>query len=190
MNASRALSIIVSVAALASAAGAAEIKTTQGHVEFLAIGKPSAIKIRGKGDKLSSQMQFKDKTLAGKFMFDLSSLDTGIDTRNTHMKEKYLETAKFKDAELNLKSLKLTQDICKEDVKLEKSPFEGTLKLHGVEQPVKGEFDVTSKKGQGHSQVRFNLLITDYKIDIPSYMGIKVTDKVENTIDLDWSCKE
>jgi polyisoprenoid-binding protein YceI len=169
---------------------AGEIKVSQGHVEFLAIGKPSAIKIRGKGDKLQSQLQVKDKSLTGKVTFDLTSLDTGIDTRNEHMKEKYLETGKFKDAELTLKPLTLAEDICKQDVKLEKKNFEGTLKLHGVEQPIKGEFDVTSKKGTGHSQVRFNLLITDYKIDIPTYMGIKVTDKVETTVDLDWACKE
>src|SRR5437868_9273038 len=110
--------------------GAATIEVSKGHVEFLAIGKPSAIKIRGKGDRLQSQLQFnKDKTLTGKVVFDLSSLDTGIETRNQHMKEKYLETGKFRDAELTLKSLSLPQDLCKENVKLEKSPFEGTLKL-------------------------------------------------------------
>lgn len=169
---------------------AGSVSVTNGKVEFLAIGKPSAIKIRGKGEKLESKMQVAGKTLTGQFIFDLSSLDTGIDTRNEHMKEKYLETGKFKTSELTLKSLALGKDICKEDAKIEKSPFEGTLKLHGVEKPVTGEFDVTASKGAGHSQVRFSISITDFNIDIPTYMGIKVTDKVENTIELDWSCKE
>jgi polyisoprenoid-binding protein YceI len=182
--------LIIFALAISAIANASEIKVSKSNVEFLAIGKPSAIKIRGKSTNLDSQLQFKGKTLTGQFTFDLTSLDTGIETRNEHMKEKYLETGKFKTSELKLKSLALTQDLCKDDVKLEKSPFEGTLKLHGQEQPVKGDFDVSAKKGQGHSQVRFKISITDYKIDIPTYMGIKVADQVENTIDLDWSCKE
>ena len=182
--------VIVGSMIVSSFATAATMNVSSTKVEFLAIGKPSAIKIRGKGEKLESKLQLAGKTLTGQFVFDLTSLNTGIDTRDEHMKEKYLETGKFKTAELKLKSLALAQDICKEDVKIEKSPFEGTLNLHGVEKDVTGEFDVKASKGSGHSQVRFNILITDYKIDIPTYMGIKVTDKVENTIDLDWSCKE
>jgi polyisoprenoid-binding protein YceI len=170
-------------------ARAATIQTTKGHVEFLAIGKPSAIKIRGKGEDLKSDLQWKDKQVTGKFTFNLDSLSTGIDLRDTHMKEKYLETGKFKNAELDLKSVALTQDLCKENIKIEKVPFEGTLKLHGVEKPVKGDFDVTSNSGTGISKVRFNTNISDYGIEIPVYLGIKVADQVENTVELDWTCK-
>jgi len=166
----------------------ATIQTNKSNVEFLAIGKPSAIKIRGKSQNLKSQLQWKEKQLNGNFVFDLNSLDTGIELRTNHMKEQYLETGKFKNAELTLKPVALTQDICKESVQLEKIPFEGTLKLHGEEKPVKGEFDIKADKGQGISKVRFDLNITEYKIDIPVYMGIKVADKVENTVELEWTC--
>lgn len=169
---------------------AADVLVSKAKVEFLAVGKPSAIKIRGKGEKLESKLQVTAKTVTGKFLFDLSTLETGIDTRDQHMKEKYLEVGKFKNAELTLSPFKLAKDICKEDVKLEKTSFEGLLNLHGVEKPVKGEFDVTGAKASGHAQVRFSISITDFGIDIPTYLGIKVADKVENTIELDWSCKE
>ena len=172
-----------------SAAQAAIVETTKGHVEFLAIGKPSAIKIRGKGNDLKSDLQVKDNQVSGKFIFNLESLQTGIELRDSHMKEKYLETAKYKNAELSLKPVSLPKDLCKEDLKIEKAPFEGTLKLHGVEKPVTGEFDVTAKGGKGISQVRFNTNISDYSIDLPVYLGIKVADKVENTVELDWTCK-
>lgn len=164
------------------------VQVTKGHVEFLAIGKPSAIKIRGKGDDLKSEVQWKEKQLSGKFKFNLESLDTGIGLRTNHMKEKYLETGKFKNAELELKAIAFTQDLCTESLQLMNTPFEGRFKLHGIEQAVKGEFDVKSEKGKGHTQVRFNLNITDYKIEIPVYLGIKVADQVQNTVDLDWSC--
>lgn len=166
------------------------VQTTKSAVEFLAIGKPSAIKIRGKGQALKSQIQWKEKQLSGSFVFDLDSLDTGIELRTAHMKEKYLEIGKFKNAELILKPLLLVQDICKESVNLEKASFEGTLKLHGVERLVKGEFDLKSNKGQGRTKVRFDLNITDYQIEIPIYMGIKVADRVENTVDLEWTCAQ
>lgn len=172
-----------------SSAQAAVLQTSKGHVEFLAIGKPSAIKIRGKGDDLKSELEWKDKQVTGKFTFNLDSFTTGIDLRDHHMKEKYLETTKFKNAELDLKAVTLAQDLCKDDIKVEKAPFEGTLKLHGVEKPVKGEFDLTSKKGEGHTQARFTVNISDYAIEIPVYLGIKVADQVENTVELNWTCK-
>jgi len=182
------LTMIGLTTAQAATPASTVLQVVKGHVEFLAIGKPSAIKIRGKGEDLKSDVQWKEKQLSGKFVFNLDSLDTGIELRTNHMKEKYLETGKFKNAELELKPTAIAQDPCKESVQLTKAPFEGTLKLHGVEQPVKGEFDVKSEQGKGHTQVRFNSNITDYKIDIPVYLGIKVADQVENTVDLDWSC--
>ena len=179
--------VVSSLAAFAMSAFAADLKLSKGHVEFLAIGKPSAIKIRGKGDALqSSALQFKDGKLSGHFVFDLSSLDTGIDMRNEHMKEKYLEVGKYKNAELELTPLDFAQDICKTDVKQDHTAFAGTLKLHGVEKPVKGEFDMKP----GHSQASFNLNLTDYKIEIPVYLGIKVADQVATTVELDWSCAQ
>lgn len=172
-----------------ASAEAAVLQTTKAHVEFLAIGKPSAIKIRGKGDDLKSDLQWTEGQLSGKFIFNLDSFNTGIELRDSHMKEKYLETGKFKNAELTLKPIALSQDPCKEDLKLEKVPFEATLKLHGVEKPVKGDFDVNSQKGVGQSQVRFQLNNSDFAIEIPVYLGIKVADQVDNTVELNWTCK-
>lgn len=171
-------------------AQAATLQATKSEVEFLAIGKPSAIKIRGKGQDLKSQLQWKDKQLSGSFIFNLDSLDTGIELRTHHMKEKYLETAKYKTAELVLKPLSMAQDPCKDILQVQKASFEGTLKLHGVEKPVKGDFDVKGEKGQGAARVRFDLNITDYQIEIPVYMGIKVADRVENSVDLEWACAQ
>ncbi|HEY8270677.1 MAG TPA: YceI family protein [Pseudobdellovibrionaceae bacterium] len=189
-----ALGAIFTMMGLGVNAGAAPLPVIKGHIEFLAIGKPSAIKIRGKGDDLKSEAQWKEKQLSGKFTFNLESLDTGIELRTNHMKEKYLETGKFsgkfKNAELELKPVALAQDPCKESVKVTQAPFEGTLNLHGVQHPVKGDFDATAEKGKGHAQIRFELNITDYKIEIPVYLGIKVTDQVQNTVDLDWVCAQ
>src|SRR5438046_2728106 len=76
-----------------------------GEVEFLATGRPSALKIRGKikedaKDALTGKLQVTGANVTGTAKLALDMLDTGIDLRNKHMKEKYLETGKFPTAEV------------------------------------------------------------------------------------------
>lgn len=183
------LGLVAPTASLATPPPAVKnLKITKSAVEFLAVGRPSAIKIRGKSQTLESQLQWKNHQLEGLLRFDLNSLDTGIELRTEHMKEKYLETAKHRYAELSLKALPLSAQICKEDLALKKNPFFANLKLHGVERPVQGDFDLTATAGQGRAEVRFDLNISDFQIEIPVYMGIKVADKVEHLVVLEWTC--
>lgn len=167
---------------------AANVNVTKNQVEFLAVGKPSAIKIRGQGQSLKNQLQWSGGKLSGSFHFDLDSLNTGIELRDKHMKEKYLETGKFKTAELQLQPVDLPKELCTSGAGNQHLPFAGTLKLHGIEKPVKGELDLQGGKGQGSATAQFDLNLSDYQIEIPAYMGIKVADRVENKVVLDWVC--
>lgn len=169
-------------------AQAVSLEVTSGQVEFLAIGKPSAIKIRGQGRGLKSDLQWSEGKLTGRLLFDLNSLSTGIELRDQHMKEKYLETGRFSQAEFVLNPVLLKKDLCKEVMPLEKEPFQGTLKLHGVEKTVSGDFDLKSEKDRGRALVRFALNISDYKMEVPIYLGIKITDRIENSVTLEWTC--
>src|SRR3989338_6695806 len=70
-----------------------KLKTSEaGDVRFLAVGKPSMLKIHGKGKILAADFQLEKESLKGSAEVDLNSIDTGIALRNQHMKEKYLET--------------------------------------------------------------------------------------------------
>lgn len=169
---------------------AASLQVHHSEVEFLAIGRPSAIKIRGKGQELKSELQWKEQKLTGFLSFQLNSLDTGIELRTEHMKNQYLEIAKHPTAELTLKPLPLPQNLCQEDIDLNKAYFEATLKLHGVEKDIAGDFDLKAKNGRGQATVRFPIIITDFQIEIPVYMGIKVADKIENLVTLEWACSQ
>jgi polyisoprenoid-binding protein YceI len=152
----------------------------ESRVEFLAIGKPSAIKIRGKGGPLQGHVGVDGNSVSGQIDFDLNSLDTGIGLRNTHMKEKYLQTAQFPKAQLLIKKVSLPVGwLTQLGKKLENLAFDGMLKLHGVEKPIVGVLSLTNSGQAVDGLAQFKVKISDYGIDVPKYAGISVTDEVE-----------
>jgi polyisoprenoid-binding protein YceI len=152
-----------------------------GSVEFHATGHPSAIKIVGKGKSSKGSFTVKEKTVTGSAHFDLASLDTGIETRNTHMKEKYLEIQKFPDAVLTITKMELPKDFVK-DSSFTKLPFTGNLSLHGVEHAVTGLADISRHDSDVTINATFGLKIADYAIALPTFMGITMADDVQITV--------
>lgn len=153
---------------------------TSGKLEFLAIGKPSMIRIKGEGPAPQGTVSIKDKKATGEFKIALQSLTTGIDMRDSHMKEKYLEVQKNPDAILKISDLEVNDLKAGKDL-----PFKGTLLLHGVEKPVSGTYTHEGTETSQKVKAAFNVLLTDHTIEIPSYAGIKVADKVEVKIELE-----
>jgi polyisoprenoid-binding protein YceI len=169
-----------------SAWSAAEAKERQldfsrgeSQVEFVAIGRPSAIKIRGKGGPLAGHLGVTDENVSGTIDMDLNSLDTGLSLRNTHMKEKYLQTAQFPKAQLLIKKVSLPEGWLKAAKKLQDIAFEGLLKLHGVEKLVVGKLNLNCDGKSVDGNAQFKVKITDFGIEVPSYAGITVADEVE-----------
>lgn len=116
-------------------------------------------------------------SLAGELAVDLSSLDTGIDLRNRHLREKYLEVAKgpgFEKAVLKA-------------VTLEQPPvnFSGTtrftaeLTVHGVTKAVAGEARLQPTGAGTRVEATFPLHLPDYEIAKPRYLGVGVKDDVQ-----------
>src|SRR5665213_883380 len=97
--------MILASSAYASSAKPLQFDLHDSKVDFLSIGRPAAIKIHGEGSRLEGKMTIQDRVASGRLIFDLDSLDTDIDLRNRHMKEKYLETGKCKSAELEIEKL-------------------------------------------------------------------------------------
>lgn len=163
-------------------ANAAEktLSKTKGQVHFLAIGKPAMIKIRGTNESLTSNIELSDKTASGSFTLNLKDLNTGIGLRDKHMKEKYLEVDKYPDAILTFKNFSIAAPNSETDQNLV-----GTLKIHGIEKPVSLHAKVkTAASGtQFEGKSEFTVKLSDFNISIPSYMGIKVADQVELTVD-------
>lgn len=144
-----------------------------GRVEFEAIGRPSLLKIRGKGTGPQGSITVKDGKTVGVLSFDMTSLDTGIEVRTRHMKERYLHVDKNPKAVLKLESASQGQ-------------FSGELELHGVKKPVQGTYTVSSEKdGAVALQAEFKLKISDFAIEVPTYAGITISDTTTVQVNVD-----
>lgn len=136
-----------------------------GDVEFLAVGSPGFLKISGKGAKAVGTAAVTDGVATGHFIVALEDLKTGIELRDKHMKEKYLETPKWRDAYLDLDAWKVTDTSTK---------FSGKLTLKGVSKPVFG----TAAFHDGVLRAEFEIDLKDFPVGVPSHLGVTVAEDV------------
>jgi polyisoprenoid-binding protein YceI len=118
------------------------------------------------------------RTLDGSLAVDLRTLDTGIGLRNTHLREKYLEVDRgqgFDTATLS----RITLDGFNPTAPEGKGSFSGSLTVHGVTQTVTGPVDVRQTGAGLRVKATFPVLLTDYSIPKPRYLGIGVKDTVQ-----------
>ena len=160
--------------ALATAADAALTKNGDATVKFSASG-PGGMNIEGKG----SSMWTVDDGKTVKVVVQLTAMTTGMSLRDKHMKEKYLETQKFPDAELVVNRADLKFPAAGATVKSEAT---GLMKIHGVNRSSKFTYSAV-KDGEVYKvtgSVRVSL--KDHDIKEPSYLGVKVKDGIDVTV--------
>jgi len=159
-----------------------EFLKEKSSVAFVAIGRPSAMKIHGEKAKPEGSVIFStDGVGSGQIKVDLDEFTTGMSLRDRHMKEKYLETTKDgnKFATIEISKVDFPSDFWTTQ-KTGEFPFQGTLNLHGSKKAIDGKLKVTERKTdqiQGSSV--FSIKLTDYGIQIPSFSGITVAENVE-----------
>jgi polyisoprenoid-binding protein YceI len=154
-----------------------------GEVQFRAIGHPSALHVVGKGLGPDGTAIIKSAVASADLSFDVASLNTGIEVRDRHMKEKYLETEKFPKANLKITALTLPNDFSKGAFTFSSAPFSGMLTLHGTTAPVTGTADVQwDGKDAIAMTALFSIKLTQFGITIPSFSGITIADQVEITV--------
>lgn len=151
-----------------------------GSVNFLAVGKPSALKIHGKASGPEAKLELDGTKLTGSAEFDMNNLTTGINLRDQHMKEKYLQVKDHPKAKLTLTDVAVDPAFATSLSNNGEKPFKGKLQLHGQERDVEGTY--TAKNGL--VQAKFQIKLTNYGIEIPSYLGITVAELVDVNVDL------
>jgi polyisoprenoid-binding protein YceI len=159
-----------------------EIVKDKTNVEFEAKGMPSLLTIKGlKGSGIGNLKIVKD-LFSGEIFVDLNNFDTDIDTRNEHMKEKYLETGKanFNISKLKFNSVLINKDFLVKAKKIENQKIEGLLSLHGVDKNI--DIQLVEMNAVGSDEisgiVTFKVKLTDFGIEIPSFAGITIADEV------------
>lgn len=104
------------------------------------------------------------KYSAKNIVVDLNSMSTGLELRDDHAKNKYLDTKKFPEAVLI--------EASGEDGK-----GQGQLKYHGKTNPIKGTYKVLNN-GKA-IQAEFKIKLSDYDVTGIKYKGIGVDDEVK-----------
>jgi polyisoprenoid-binding protein YceI len=171
------LGALLALAVLAvSAVAEAKLARTNdtADVVFLATG-PGGMKIKG----TTHTLNVVDDGQLVKVFVPLNTLDTEIDLRNKHMKEKYLETVKYPNAELQVPraSLKFPAPGASSS-----GEAQGTMSIHGVSKPVTFKYDVASKGTTLDVNGKVRLDMKDFGITQPSYLGVSVKTEVDISV--------
>ena len=126
-----------------------------------------------------------DASYAGALRVDLLPLDTGIELRNSHLRENYLEVTRGEQYRYAaLTGIALAAPLPTDAARHETS-FSATLTLHGVERAVTGEAELSRRDETIRVQAAFSLSIEAFDIPPPRYLGVGVRDEVNVRVTFD-----
>jgi polyisoprenoid-binding protein YceI len=173
------LSVVLALAAASPAPQAPSWRIERGDVQVLVPLKPGGA-FEARTPTLAGTISVepgKPATLMGELSIDLTTIDTGIALRNQHLRDNYLEVGKGKGFDKAvLSDIRLTGA---EDETFEgRTPFAGNLLLHGVAHPVEGTADVRADVLGRRVRAEFPLVLTDFGITPPEYLGVGVATKL------------
>lgn len=163
------------ISAQAFASTTLNLNSVKGKTEFLAVGNPGFLKIHGKGTGPQGSLIVDKELLKGEIEIDLTKLDTGMSLRNSHMKDKYLEVKTYPKAKLIIDNYKLPPAWNIENPEVKSQKLNAMIEIHGKIKPVEVTYSVASNK---KVNAEFQITISDFGIEIPSFMGVTVADVV------------
>jgi polyisoprenoid-binding protein YceI len=151
-----------------------------GHVHFLAIG-PAGMKIAGE----SSEVKVSETASNVVIDVPLAPLKTGISLRDSHMRDKYLEVAKYPDAILTVgkPSLKLPSDGGASE-----GDAAGELALHGKKKQITFHYKVKRTAATYRVSGTVHVDMRDFGIETPGYLGVSVKPGVD--VDVEFQAKD
>jgi polyisoprenoid-binding protein YceI len=155
-----------------SAAGHAALSSpSNAHVSFRASG-PAGLTIEGTTPDLKAAEDGGNLVI----VVPLSNLTTGISLRDQHMRDKYLEVAKYPDTTLTVARAALKIPAGAEHVE---GDAPGTLQLHGQTRPVSVHYLAARDGDAFAASGRFRVNMTDFGVNVPSYLGVTVKPDVD-----------
>jgi len=113
---------------------------------------------------------------------NLDSLRTDVPERDRIMREKYLRTALYPQADLEFKSFDLPAGWSVQNPKVARSTFRAQLKLNGVSREVTGVYSILNE--QLKTEAEFDIKLRDFDIPTPVYLGAVVGDFVHIKINI------
>jgi polyisoprenoid-binding protein YceI len=164
-----ALTVLFSLPAMAAVQ-----KTGSSDASFTGKG-PAGFKLEGKTQELNLQ----DAGSTVKIIVPLANLKTGIDLRDQHMREKYLEVQKYPDAVLEVPWSAITLP---EDGKSVSGKAQGKMTLHGKTKDVSFSYTVKRTGASYTASGSVPLNIKEFDIHVPNYLGVTVKPDIETQV--------
>ena len=167
----RVIAVCIGLGAASALAHASLSAPSDARIGFQATG-PAGMKIEGTTTELTVVESDANVTLE----VPLAGLKTGIDLRDQHMREKYLEVPRYPSASLVVARGALALPPAGAQTEAD-AP--ATLKLHGQVRPVTVHYQ-TKADGAGLAvHGSFRIKMTDFGISVPSYLGVTVKPDVD-----------
>ena len=148
------------------------------EVKFISIAPLE--EIEGITEKIDGYLYWQGDSYADSselhFEVPLYTIDTGIGLRNSHMRDRYLETSIYPDASF---SGKVTEVVSENENKSEVT-LSGLLSIHGISQTkmVSGSIERIDASTL-LIKASFSLLLTEFNIDIPQFAILKLNNEVK-----------
>lgn len=115
----------------------------------------------------------------GEIHVDLTSIKTGIELRDRHMRENHLETSRYPEAVFTVTSLTLPVGGLKNGEST-RVTVQGTLSLHGVEHSIEPETYMTIRNNASGSAISiessFPVKLADYSIKRPQFLLLRLSE--------------
>ena len=177
--------LALSCLAIPGTSPAARFTVSPGHDNKVVFTSKAPLEtFQGKTDRIEGEISTDPAGLGDsatvRLEVDLASLDTGIDKRNQHMREKHLETGKFPKAVFTGVAVRGPAGARLEPGKTVPLEVEGTFSLHGVDRRIRTVVEVTLLSAAGPPRIRlharFPVSLADYAISRPELLFLKLSD--------------
>lgn len=165
------ISLLLSILMLSwsPSASAQKYYADTGYIEFES--RAPALTFKGVSQNLTGLVDLAKKSVD--FYLDLNTIDTGIELRNRHMRESYLETAKFPFAEF----LGFLVDSYERDGdKPVEVSAKGTFKIHGVTRDIDVNGTISPEGDNIRLEASFTVALEDHNISRPRIVFYELSD--------------
>jgi polyisoprenoid-binding protein YceI len=137
--------------------------------------------IKAKTPVMTSVVDFKTNSFA--FKIPVKTFDFPNDLMEEHFNENYLESAKYPNATFTGKMASSDKiDLSKDGT--HNVIAEGVLEVHGVKQDRKLPATLTVKDGKVKIDCKFNIHLSDHKIEVPSIVVSKLSEDIAVTVNV------
>lgn len=149
-------------------------KTGESSASFSGVG-PAGFKMEGK----TSDLEIKEDGKSATVTVPLANLKTGIELRDKHMREKYLEVQKYPNAVLTFSLANVTFPS---DTSVVRGKGTGTFSLHGKTKELPFKYTLQRKGEVYFVTGTLPVNLKDFDIHIPSYLGVTLKPDIDTTV--------